>query len=694
MMPPHVKALLSAGSSDLHSAVLDYVRRRIEAADRRWSQRYPRWRESERLYRAFRPSDLLSGGKRHDHDGDGLEKIIVPYGYAVIQSILAFFMNVLTQRKPLIPVEGSGPMDVRAALLMEVLLDRQMDQMRPMGTLVIYQWLLDALRYGVGIIKNHWTVREWPAVTRQTSPIIDPFTGQPMGMHDRLEQRDVTVYEGNEAQNVSPFDFLPDPNQPLNLFQDGEFCAQRMRRSWTQFRQRAAQGLYVGLDFVPRQPNQGSTLSTTFGTGRGISDAARIVDMDEIDFEYIDAQGTPYVELVEMYGYIDPEDFGLDEASGGSAPNIPTYPTRHTEGVPELWVFTMANGSRIVRAEPAMLPAMRFPYEIIEPNYDVQSPANFGMIETFRGLQFHLSWLYNSRMMNVEKTLNNEFVYDPSMIEEIDILDPSPARLLRLKEQHYQSGRLRDAIMQLPINDVTVTHLTDSKNVMDLIQNVTSANNLIMGLPNTGRRAATETQAQMQMSSGRMKMMIELVTSQGLRPWATQMAKNTQTFVSDGQVRLKPPYDRLLGAPMLPVNALMLTGEFSFPFTEAGMPTDRLFEANTWKELLMPFLQGPAGAMMMQQPWFPQMFMAMWGRFLHALNVKDLQTFGVSLPATVVAPDEMVMAQQQQGNLQPMGNPLAALLQQAGPPANGMAPTDGFALPSMTETPNVGNGTH
>jgi len=90
MMPPHVKALLSAGSSDLHSAVLDYVRRRIEAADRRWSQRYPRWRESERLYRAFRPSDLLNHGRKHDGDGDGLEKIIVPYGYAVIQSILAF----------------------------------------------------------------------------------------------------------------------------------------------------------------------------------------------------------------------------------------------------------------------------------------------------------------------------------------------------------------------------------------------------------------------------------------------------------------------------------------------------------------------------------------------------------------------------------------------------------------------------
>jgi len=705
MMPRHIMALLSEESSPMHDAVLDYVRRRTEASDRRWSQRYDRWREAERIYRAFRVSDAADDQRKNHPLTKGVQKIIVPYGFAVMQSTLAFFMQVFTQRKPIIPVEGSGPMDVKAAYLMEVLLDYQFERMDPPGVMILYQWLLDTLRYGVGIIKNQWTVREWPQVQRSTQPVVHPMTGQVLGMEDKLDQRDVVVYEGNEAQNISPFDFLPDPNQPLNGFQKGEFCAQRIRRSWTQLRQRQAQGLYVGLDKVPKQPaSTGSSLSTVFGTGRGMSDAARIVDMDDVDFEYIDAQGEPMVELIELYGYVDPADLGLFETQKGKAPNSSTYPTRRSEGTPVLWVFTMANDARIIRAEPAVLPANRFPYELIEINYDVHSPANFGMLETFRGPQYILSWLINSRLLNVEKTLNNEYVVDPSMVEEIDLLDPNPGRIIRLKEQAYMTGKAADAISQLRMDDVTQGHYTDAKVMMDLIQQITGANQLIMGMPNSGRRAATEVQGQMALSSGRMKMMVEIVSRGGLAPWANQKAKNTQAFVSDHTMRLKPPYDRLLGAPMVQVNAGMLQGEFSFPFTEAGMPTDRLFEANTWKDLLTMFLQAGGMQALGSNPQFAQMFpvmmSAMLGRMLHAMNVKDLQTFGLALPATVVAPDEMVQNAVQQGDLvglgpgrggdpNGMGNQ-GTIAPPAAGQANGFAPADGFALPGGAQTPGVG----
>jgi hypothetical protein len=705
MMPRHIMALLSEESSPMHDAVLDYVRRRTEASDRRWSQRYDRWREAERIYRAFRVSDAADDQRKNHPLTKGVQKIIVPYGFAVMQSTLAFFMQVFTQRKPIIPVEGSGPMDVKAAYLMEVLLDRQFEGMDPSGVLVMYQWLLDTLRYGVGIIKNQWTVREWPQVQRSTQPVVHPMTGQVLGMEDKLDQRDVVVYEGNEAQNISPFDFLPDPNQPLNAFQKGEFCAQRFRRSWTQLRQRQAQGLYVGLDKVPRQPaSTGSALSSVYGSGRGMSDAARIVDMDDVDFEYIDANGEPMVEGVELYGYVDPADLGLYETQKGKAPNSSTYPTRRSEGTPALWVFTMVNDARIIRAEPAVLPAVRFPYELIEINYDVHSPANFGMLETFRGPQYILSWLINSRLLNVEKTLNNEYVVDPSMVEEIDLLDPNPGRIIRLKEQAYMTGKAADAISQLRMDDVTQGHYTDAKVMMDLIQQITGANQLIMGMPNSGRRAATEVQGQMALSSGRMKMMVELVSRGGLAPWANQMAKNTQAFVSDHTMRLKPPYDRLLGAPMVPVQAGMLQGEFTFPFTEAGMPTDRLFEANTWKDLLTMFLQAGGMQALGSNPQFAQMFpvmmSAMLGRMLHAMNVKDLQTFGLALPATVVAPDEMVQNAVQQGDLvglgpgrggdpNGMGNQ-GTIAPPAAGQANGFAPADGFALPGGAQTPGVG----
>jgi hypothetical protein len=110
-------------------------------------------------------------------------------------------------------------------------------------------------------------------------------------------------------------------------------------------------------------------------------------------------------------------------------------------------------------------------------------------------------------MMAVRKTLNNELVVDPSMIEEADLLDPRPGKLLRLTRAAQNSGLIDKAVFPLPVVDVTAAHSIDSKNVREIGEEVTGASRLLMGLSNTGRRAATEVQSQTQLSSGRMKML-------------------------------------------------------------------------------------------------------------------------------------------------------------------------------------------
>lgn len=675
MIPPHLQAQLKVKESKLERRLSEFVRRRVDAAAQRWSGRYDRWREAERLLRAFRPSDLDDQRRKEDPLTDGVEKIVVPYSHAVVLSTLAFFMSVFTQRRPTIPVEGMGAADARAAMLMEALLDRQMESMQPAGVLVLYQWLLDSLRYGIGIIKNIWTVREWPEMIRKVTPIVHPLTGQRLGIKDDYEKRDVTAYEGNEALNVSPFNWLPDPNVPLADFQRGEFVVHRVRRSWTDMRQKSAQGMYVGIEHIPRRDVGGSGFDV-FGSPHSSSDLARTVDLPDADRgagTSIDAYGEPWVDLDEVWAYVDPDVLGLLDGQDDDSTSSNGGPTeeRRTDGVPELWVFTLANKARVIRAEPANLPGRRFPFEIIEMNYDVHSPANFGMIETFRGLQYHLSWLFNSRMLNVMKTLNNEYVVDPSLIEEVDLLSPGPGRLLRLKEQAWNSGKLKEAVQQLNTNDVTATHHQDAKVITDLIETVTGANRLVMGLPNTGRRAATEVQGQLNLSSGRMKLLVELVRRQGMQPWAGQMARNTQTFLGEMGLRLKPPYDRVLGAPYVRVSPEMLQGEFTFPIGEEGIPTDKLLEANTFKEILMMGIQsGVAAPMMAQFPW-----MQILGRFLHAMGIKDLQSWGLSMPQLTLEPMEQVAQQVQQGGLLPA--------------EGGQAQADGFALPPSIGAPNM-----
>ncbi len=693
MMMEHIQAALGQEHSELHRRLLDFGRRRVDVGYRHWSQRHPRWRESEQLYRAFQPADEEDQKRSDKPLTRGVTKIVVPYGYAVIQSVLAFFLQVFTSRKPVIPVEGEGPADVRAAYLMEVLLDRQMHRMRPAGVLVWYQWWLDGFRYGVGVVKRLWTVREYPKMVRDVSPIVDPFTGQSMGYREQYTRKDVTAYEGNTLINVLPFHFLPDPNRPFSEFQQGEFCVHRLRRSWTEMRQKQAQGLYAGIRWIPRRGT-----GAAWGGDGGMdtwtdSDASRVAEMAPFGDE-ADSGSEPYVYVDELYAFVDPGLLGLDGDGGGGgnlagaseSGGVAGVETEQgfryapAEGTPELWVFTLANGGRIVRAEPVDSPSHDFPFDVIEPNYDVHSPSNFGLIETFRGPAYILSWLFNSRMLNVGKTLNNEYVVDPSLIEEIDLLDSDPGRLIRLKQEAWNSGKIREAVYPLPVVDVTATHHQDSDVVIDLIQQISGVSNNIMGLPNTGRRSATETQGVMQMAAGRMKMLVEIASHQGHRPQAEGMAMNTQAYAGELGLRLRPPYDRLLGAPFVNVSPEMLQGEFSFPFTEQGMPTDRLFEANVWKELLMMGMQAGGGALAASPQFAPVLIRALFaifGRFLHAMGVKDLQTFGLSLPELSMMPDDVLQEQVRQGNL-------------TAAPSPEVTPHDGFPLPNAAGTPNVG----
>ena len=60
-------------------------------------------------------------------------------------------------------------------------------------------------------------------------------------------------------------------------------CAHRMRRSWTELEQKVAEGLYAGIDNIPRQQQEvgygGLSLSNTTGQ----SDLSRIADMSDAD---------------------------------------------------------------------------------------------------------------------------------------------------------------------------------------------------------------------------------------------------------------------------------------------------------------------------------------------------------------------------------------------------------------------------
>lgn len=627
MMDPRVADELSQESSPLSDRISSAIRNRVRASEQRWGGRHQRWRESERLYRSFRYADTEDKNIRSRSLTEGVQKIVVPYTYAQIQSILAFLVTVFTDRKPIFPVEPVGDY-VKAAMLHEHLLEYQMDRMRPRGLLILIQWMFDALRYDWGVIKNVWTIREWPQLVRTFAP--DLF-GQPGAMpEDYLSEQDVVSYEGNEAMNVSPFDFFPDPHRSLADFQRGEFVAHRMRRSPTELEIKEAEGMYAGIEWIPYRPGgYGYPDVTSYAGGR--SALGETVNLaQEWTRGRIDQYDKGYVNIHEMWWFCKPKDLGL--------------PTTRTNNLPSLWVFTMANAARIIRAEAANLPGRRFPFAGIQINYDVHSPATPSMVETVSGLQYHLSWLFNSRMAAVRKTLNNEVIVDPSLLETVDWSNPNPSGIWRINKEHYTTGATKEAVFPLPVQDTTQGHLNDAETVMNLMETVSGANRLLQGLGNTGRRPATEVQAQMSLASGRMKLIGVTCAAQGMTEWAEMMLENTKMFLTQRlQVPTLDVYRKMLAEPMLNIGPELLQGEFRIPMLEQGIPTDKSMWVNTLREILQMCMQNPQMAMAAGTQ---INVVEVFTELLRITGIRNLQDF-------IVMPDQMAMQQMQAGNIVP-----------------------------------------
>ncbi len=646
MMSPEIRTELERVDSPVHRKLLDFGVRRIRHSTQFWSQRHDRWQEAERLVRVFREPDVSDRRTRKQDLTFGVRKIVVPTCYSQVQSLLAWMMSVFAERSPVIPVEGVAGEDINAGILHELLLEHQFDQMMPHGVLVMMQWLMDSLTYGIGIVKNAWTIREFPTLQR---------------VGDQIIEQDEVVYEGNESLNIAPQDFYPDPRRPYGDFHRGEYVFHRMRRSFSEVEAKENQGLYAGLDHITRM-DQG-TDKTSIGTNESGSELARTMEMGDFDTSTADEFDRPYLRLDEMWCLIRPEEMEIPSNSIGKGPR--------------LWVITIANERRVLRAEPANLPAHRYPFEIIEVNHNVHAPANPGIVEYIKDLQYHQSWLFNSRMANVRKTLNNETLIDPSVVEETDLAEPSASGFIRLKKEFWQSGaELRNVAMPFPVQDVTTGHMGDSRVVQEMIESMTGGNRIAQGLANTGRRSATETQSQISFASGRLRLYALVASLQGLRGWAHQMVRNQQVFLEGRQgVKVRAPYDKILGAQTFVIHAELLQGKFRYPFLESGMPNDKLFEANLWREILSLGMQSGVATTAVQQINFLEVF----ARLLTTMGVKNVGNFFLPgpFPMDAIRAQAQAQATQQQSDEQVS----------RGVEAGNVIPADGFPRPTPSSVP-------
>jgi hypothetical protein len=330
-----------------------------------------------------------------------------------------------------------------------------------------------------------------------------------------------------------------------------------------QLKRMEREGVYANIDKIPkafdtvgrRTEVEGSAMPAVMG----LPSRPEQTDLREFSKDF------PLIDVV--YADIIPADHKITNATS-----------------PEKWIFAVANEQVVIQCERLGAHHDEFPILACEYSPDQHVAANPGLVELTMPLEYILSWLFNSHIENVRKTINDMIVFDPGRIVEQDLRQPGPGRLIRLLPEAAGTP-ISQAIMQLRVQDITQGHLKDSEVVLDLLQRVTAITDSLLGLPIVGgRRTATEVRGARENATTRLKTTADITSALFMTRWTKQMVANNQQYLDE------PLYVRIQGgappARFLEINPQDILGQYDFPIGDMALPVDKQDMADNWKDIL------------------------------------------------------------------------------------------------------------
>lgn len=611
---------------DLHKKILDAVRERVTASKNLYDRKYKKWREAEDKTIAYMPEkdyDALRRQKR-ELGSPQYTTIQVPYSYGVLMASHTYWTTVFMSRAPVMQFAGRHGESESQIQALEAMVDYQVQ----VGEMMVpwYCWLYDVGKYGVGVLGNYWDEQ-----FSNVSEIVeqeDMFLGLiKTGVMKKIKKtRRIKGYTGNKNYNVKPFDFFPDPRVPMMDFQKGEFCAVARKLGWNAILKRKEQGYYTNIDMI-----KPSKVPGNHDQGQGSS---QNVEPDNVTSFLIEPNGgvkdkgeNATIGIFECYIELVPSEWKL----GGS-------------DLPEKWVFTTdAKFTAVIGAQPLGANHDKFPFNLIELEPEGYNIVGRGMPEILEPVQNTIDWLINSHFFNVRKILNGQYVVDPSRITMLDILDPQPGGVIRLKPAGYGSDP-RTAYAQMEATDVTASHLRDMQAMLEIGQRAVGVNDQLMGvLQGSGRKTATEVRSASTFGVNRLKTNAEFFSAMGWSPMGQMMVQNSQQYY-DTPMKFKLVGDLAqdAGDAFMNVNPEDIGGFYDFVPVDGVLPIDRFAQANLWKEIFVSLKQMPEVA-----AGYDLVKMFAWVAQLAGL--KNINQFKVKvMPPGAIAP------QVQAGNVVPM----------------------------------------
>ncbi|MEO7666425.1 MAG: hypothetical protein ABIU97_05250 [Dehalococcoidia bacterium] len=639
--------------SERHKQVITALMQRVKMSRDKFSTVFSRYALDEEAYRAYvkaTDNDRIREEVRK-HGKPQFTTIYVPYTLSILWALHTYWSSVFLGRNPVWQIAARHAEPHKNVLAIEAMLDYQTYSGKHM--VPYYIWLMDAGKYGRGILGTYWA-DEYTTTTKIEEKDVS-FLGYNVSKKKVKATYKVPGYKGNKVYNVRPQDWLPDPRVPTHRFQDGEFCGRVVEVGWNTILKRRSEGKYYNVTELRGQMRGAS------GGDRDTGSSTLLLP-DQMDTLYntVDSnnkKNSGFAELIEITVELVPKDWGLGVSTA-----------------PEKYIFTIGNNSVIVSCQPFGELHDQYPFSTIEFEIEGYSLNKRSVFEIGEPLNNTLSWLFNSHMHNVRKTMNDMLFVDPSRFVMKDLTDPGAGKLVRAKPEYYGQD-VSAGVHQLQIVDITRAHMQDAQTVAEMLMRTLGANDAIMGMLSPGgRKTATEVRTSSTAGVNRQKTTCEWFSAMGFQPLADMMISSTQQHY-DAEMQFKIAGDLLNNMQPMVVTPDMIAGKFNFVAVDGTLPIDRFAMAQVWKELLIGAKNFPEIGMQYD-------LASIFGWIAQMSGIKNLEQFRIQSvdPAAI---SQMV----QSGNIVPLGG------QQGGKPPGGRAP-NGPAPGStrdLTQVPQTGS---
>lgn len=477
--------------SQLHQKVLGKLLNRVRVAYEKMDSRRRSWREIDKTLTAYVRIDELER-KVKEKDKRAPVSIVFPHSYSILETLTSF-MDGLFLREPIFQYDGNSPEDTIGAILMTKVVEAHCKRFK-VG-LALHTAFKDSIAYGVGACFPLWK-QKWGYRTRSS-----------YGMDGQLEKTSepALLFEGNSLENVDPYQLLLDPNYGIQSIQDAEFVGFIRRTNYYNLLPEDGKGAVFNVRYLKGK----DCTSRYWGSQRDQNAQTTTVG---------DTSVLRPVDVVYLYINIIPKDWGLGDYEE-----------------PEKWLFAIAADKYIIQAQPLDLDHNMFPVAVCAPTFDGYSSAPLSRLELLSGMQELLDWLLNSHVANVRKTINDMIIYDPYMLNTADLTDPKPGKLVRARRAAWGKD-IRGSIQQLQINDVTRQHIADAQLTMGLMNQISGADDAMMGTLRQGgpeRLSAAEFSGTQSQALGRLQSLAMIVGQQLIQDVGYMFAMHTQQMMQE-----------------------------------------------------------------------------------------------------------------------------------------------------------------